>query len=125
VSKRKPRKKLEARLSSETSVEFYLTTRHYNPVGRILHSYRCENLKFRIIIHGTPQQTGEYKIRFKGREHISKTRSKRTKIIGRYIRTYTYKEQKVDGYKGASRKDKKELLRRKNKEPGVKEFRKK
>jgi hypothetical protein len=36
---------MEAICSSETSVDFQRTTRHYNPEASILHNLRCENLK--------------------------------------------------------------------------------
>jgi hypothetical protein len=40
---------MEAKYSSETSVDFQRTTRHYNPEDRTLHNYRCENLKTYVI----------------------------------------------------------------------------
>jgi hypothetical protein len=36
---------MEAASTSETSVNFYQTTWHYNPEDSHLHSRRCENLK--------------------------------------------------------------------------------
>jgi hypothetical protein len=36
---------MEATCSSETSVDFQWTTRHYIPQDRTFHSHRCENLK--------------------------------------------------------------------------------
>jgi hypothetical protein len=37
--------KMETIRSSEASVEFYQTTRHYNSEDRTLYSHRCENVK--------------------------------------------------------------------------------
>jgi hypothetical protein len=42
--------KMEAILSSETSVEFYQTARRYASKDRSLHSHRCENLIANKII---------------------------------------------------------------------------
>jgi hypothetical protein len=36
---------MDATYSSETSVDFELTTSRYIPEGKILHNQRCENLK--------------------------------------------------------------------------------
>jgi hypothetical protein len=36
---------MKAARTSETSVNFYQTTRHYNPEGSHLRTHRCENLK--------------------------------------------------------------------------------
>jgi hypothetical protein len=36
---------MEAAIASETSVNFYQTTRHYNPEDSHLHTRRRENLK--------------------------------------------------------------------------------
>jgi hypothetical protein len=41
---------MEATCSSETSVDYQRTTRHYNPEDRSLHNHRCENLKSKIIV---------------------------------------------------------------------------
>jgi hypothetical protein len=38
--------KMEAKSSSETSVDFQRTTRRYIPEHRTLHNHRCENLKY-------------------------------------------------------------------------------
>jgi hypothetical protein len=37
---------MEAARTSETLVNFYQTTRHYNPEDSHLHTHRRENLKF-------------------------------------------------------------------------------
>jgi hypothetical protein len=37
--------KMEAKFSSEMSVDFQQTTRYHIPEDSILHNYRCENLK--------------------------------------------------------------------------------
>jgi hypothetical protein len=44
-----PNLKMEATCSSETSVDFQRTTRHYIPEERT-HNHRCENLKSYIIL---------------------------------------------------------------------------
>jgi hypothetical protein len=43
--------KTEAILSSETSENFYRTTRRHIPKEVTLHTHRCENLKPNVIIH--------------------------------------------------------------------------
>jgi hypothetical protein len=40
---------IEAKVSSEPSVEFYVPTRRHIPEDRICHVHRCENLKFYIV----------------------------------------------------------------------------
>jgi hypothetical protein len=37
--------------SSETAVDFQRTTRRYIPEGRILHNYRCENIRSYKILY--------------------------------------------------------------------------
>jgi hypothetical protein len=37
---------MEAASASETLVNFYQTTWHYNPADSHLHTHHCENLKF-------------------------------------------------------------------------------
>jgi hypothetical protein len=36
---------MEAKYSSETSVDFQRTTPRYNPEDRTIYNHRCENLK--------------------------------------------------------------------------------
>jgi hypothetical protein len=43
--------KMEAKFSSETSVDFQRTTRHYTPEHITLHNHRCENLKSYIMLN--------------------------------------------------------------------------
>jgi hypothetical protein len=40
---------MEAASTSETSVNFYQTTRRYNPEDSNLHTHCCENLKTYLI----------------------------------------------------------------------------
>jgi hypothetical protein len=41
--------KMEAGRSSETSVNFYRTTRRYIPEDGTLHKHRCDNLKYNRV----------------------------------------------------------------------------
>jgi hypothetical protein len=40
---------MEATCSSDITVDFQLTARHYIPQNRTLHNHRCENFKFYVL----------------------------------------------------------------------------
>jgi hypothetical protein len=53
---------MEAANTSETSVNFYQTTRRYNPQDSHLHSHSCENLKSHClhIVYDRKVTTGSH-----------------------------------------------------------------
>jgi hypothetical protein len=62
--------KLEATCSSESSVDFQRTARHYIPEDRPLHNHCCESLKSYIFqinllkLRITPKETKKYDVSF-------------------------------------------------------------
>jgi hypothetical protein len=53
---------MEAAMTSETLVNFYQTTRRYNPVDSYLHTHRRENLKSYYLVLLAESETGFNKV---------------------------------------------------------------